>query len=93
MAKQINYTQRDTGAVFPLAYFRISKIEIARNNVSTLMVTYDGYANAEAATTGKAPICRKTTKVENFVITETDDIRALIYAQDKDLFFKGNAKV
>ena len=57
------------------------------------MVTYDGYANAQAATSGKAPIYRKVTKIDNFVITETDDIRALVYTQDKDLFFKGFASV
>ena len=93
MAKQINFTQVDTGANFPQAYFRISKIEISRNNPSSLMVTYDGYANAQAATSGKAPIYRKVTKIDNFVITETDDIRALVYTQDKDLFFKGFASV
>ena len=88
MAKQINYTDKETGANYPQAYFRIARIIVNRPNCKAVTVIYDGFVNAKAASDNKKPMHTFTSVLNNLTITNATDIRALIYAQDTNKMFE-----
>ena len=93
MAKQVNFTHPDTGANYPEAYFRVQQCDITRDNHHSVAVIYYGYANKQAAIDNKQIIYAKRTQIDNFNVTDSEDFRALVYAQETDSFFDGSLDV
>ena len=93
MAKQVNYTDKETGANFPKAYFRINRIIFNRPNCKGVNVLYDGFVDEASSKANKKPIHTLTSIVNNIAITNATDIRALIYAQDTNKMFEKSIDV
>jgi hypothetical protein len=90
MAKQVNYTDKETGANYPTAYFRITRVMINRPNSKAINVLYEGFVNHECAIKNYKPFITFTSVIKNLTITNATDIRALIYAQDTNPIFENS---